>query len=127
MNKVSLLFGALLVSAGAANAAELYTPPLAPTSLDADNFSECVATNVGSAATTVLIQGFDSEGTLAATTTMLIEPGKTRGISLGEIPGPTGPVVYCKFSFRGNANSIRAAIHVLDSGGDGIIAALAAS
>ena len=129
MRKFTILIGVLvisMVSTGIAYAGELFTPPLAPTSLNGDNFAECVATNISDRTRDVLIQGFDSEGALAATLTASVDSNKTRGFSLSETPGPTGPVVFCKFSFRGSKDNFRAAIHVLDGGGEGTISALEA-
>ena len=112
----------LLAAIDPAIAAELSTPPLGATSLNGDNFSECVATNVGSSAREVFIQGYNSEGTIIAFSTFTIEPNMTRGFSISEVEG----LNFCKFTFAGNARDIRAAIHILDAGGDGIITALAA-
>lgn len=118
------LFSFLTV--GSASAGELITPPLSPSSLNDDNFTQCVATNVSGASQTVTIEGFDSEGNTAAFLTVDIDPNHTRGFSLAELPGPTGPVLFCRFSFKGTEKALRASIHVLDSGGEGVISALAA-
>lgn len=112
----------LLAAVAPAIAAELSTPPLAATSLNGDNLSECVATNVGSSTREAVIQGFNSEGAIVAFNTFTVEPNMTRGFSISEVAG----LNFCKFSFAGNARDIRAAIHILDAGGDGIITALAA-
>ncbi|HJX57622.1 MAG TPA: hypothetical protein VJ325_02790 [Thiobacillus sp.] len=128
MDKLNRLIGTLalfIASAGIAQGAELFTPPLAPTSLAGDNFGECVSTNISDTTRDVLVQGFNSEGVVVINTAFTVEPNKTRGVSLTEA-APTGPVIFCKFSFKGSASNIRAAIHVLDGGGDGIISALEA-
>lgn len=108
--------------AAPAIAAELSTPPLGATSLNGDNFAECVATNVGSGTREIVIQGFNSEGTIVAFNTFTVGPNMTRGFSVSEVAG----LNFCKFTFTGNARDIRAAIHILDAGGDGIITALSA-
>jgi hypothetical protein len=124
MRKLLLGVAALvsLAAVAPAIAAELSTPPLGATSLNGDNFLECVATNVGNSTREVVFQGFNSEGAIVSFFTFALEPNMTRGFSISEIEG----VNFCKFTFAGNARDIRAAIHILDAGGDGIIAALAA-
>lgn len=128
MHKFNRLIGTLvlsLASAGIAQGAELFTPPLAATSLDANNFGECVATNISDTTRDIVVQGFNSEGLLVVNTTFTVDPNNTRGTSLSEGNGD-GPVVFCKFIFKGSASNFRAAIHVLDFGGEGNISALEA-
>jgi hypothetical protein len=131
MRKLNLLIGTLVFSialAGIAQGAELFTPPLAATSIDEDNFGECVVTNISDTTRDVLVQGFNSEGVIVINTSFTVDPNKTRGVSLSEVDGP---VVFCKFTFKGSASNFRAAIHVLDGdpvidSGAGIISALEA-
>ena len=128
MRKLNLLIGTLVFSialAGIAQGAELFTPPLAATSIAEDNFGECVATNISDTTRDVVVQGFNSEGVIVINTSFTVDPNKTRGVSLSE-NNATGPVVFCKFTFKGSASNFRAAIHVLDGDGDGIISALEA-
>lgn len=131
MRKFNRLIGTLVLSialAGIAQGAELSTPPLAATSDAGDNFGECVATNISDTTRDIVVQGFNSEGVMVFNTSFTVDPNKTRGASLSE-GNALGPVVFCKFTFKGSASNVRAAIHVVNhfpGGGEGIISALEA-
>jgi len=129
MRKLNLLIVTLVFSialAGISQGAELFTPPLATTSDAGNNFGECVVTNISDTTRDVLVQGFNSEGVIMINTLFAVDPNKTRGLSLSEVGGP---VVFCKFTFKGSASNFRGAIHVVNhfpGGGEGIISALEA-
>jgi len=119
------LIGTLML-AGASQAATLFSPPLSANSINGDNAGQCEVTNLASRTRDIVVQGFNSEGLVIVDQTFNVAPMVTRGFSLTEMNAIDGPVIFCKFSFRGRAGSVRATINVLDGGGDGIIAVLEA-
>ena len=109
---------ALVLCAGTAHAATLFTPPLVP---EGDNRLDCYLVNVGDKTRKVLIQALNAQGTVVAEEPVTLAPS-TEFVATS--PSEDKPR-YCKFVVVGPKNAFRASILVRDDG-VGSISALAA-
>jgi hypothetical protein len=114
---VALLLGLVLV-AGAAYAAMLFTPPLVPLGT---NQLDCYLVNVSDRVREATIQVLNRDGEVLKSVDVALDPGaeEVATVEANELPR------YCRFIVDGGKNHFRASILVRKDG-DGSISALSA-
>ena len=115
---IVLTVAVMLLMVGAAEAADLYTPPLAYGSND---IATCDITNVSAQTRSFTFQLIDTSGTVRVSGANTLPPGASGGGGTG---GPTlvGELFYCHFDVGGTKAQFRAAIKRRDSSGGDIVA-----
>jgi hypothetical protein len=113
----AVLTGIVLL-AGAARAATLFSPPLVP---DGDNVLDCYLVNVSERPRAAKIQVFNREGVAVVTVETTLGPGQedVARAEAGLLPR------YCKFEVEGKRKHFRGSV-LIRKAGEGAISALPA-